>query len=242
MIEKIPGFRIDVERAREASFKDSLQYTIQKTTRDLDEYLRFLPKFDGLTVLDVIEMKLEAQERVRVLDIGAGKGKFLNDLKKKFPRKISGYGVSAKDYRVKSYPKSIDYRVGDAQRLKEIFPGQVFDCVVSVFTFPYIADTLHVLSQAYDLVTPNNGFIFIEKPSISVDEKLSEKLKAYWEKSGILAQFPLRNGFTYPELAIQKTRYSAVELPTPFMYKPGFERAFGPTSFSKSSRYYLSLE
>lgn len=242
MLERIPGFEIDVESARKTSFKIESKYRGYKVTRGLNECNDDLPRFGSQSFLDIFKKRLEQQKVTYVLDIGAGKGYFLEQMKRDFGKQVSVHGISSFDYRVKSYPKSIDYRVGDAQHLGEIFQDEKFDFIVSTFCFPYIADTVSVLKQAYELLSFNAGYIFIDKPSIGIDKSIAEKLKGYWSDFGIESEFPSKYGKNYIDLVIRKNGFCPDELPTPSLYKPGFEDAYGTTSFSGLGRYYWSLK
>lgn len=242
MLERIPGYEIDVELARKTSFAIESKYRGYKVTRGLNECNKDLPRFGSRTFLDILRKRLEQQKVTYVLDIGAGKGYFLEQMKRDFGKQVSVHGISSFDYRVKSYPKSIDYRIGDAQHLGEVFQGENFDFIVSIFSFPYIADTVSVLKQAYELLSFNAGYIFIDKPSLDIDTSTSERLKKYWSDFGIESEFPSKHGEKHTDLVIRKNGFCPNELPTPFLYKPSFDHAYGTTSYYNSGRYYLSLK
>ena len=238
-------FRIgirDIINARKASFSVASNECSYNTRRGIDGYRYFLPLYDGKTFFEHLEEKVELQEKVTLLDVGAGKGHFLDALRRKYPGKLELHGISGYDYRRRSYPRSIDYQVGDVHNLRKIFNGLKFDFVVSVCTFQYVADTLSALRQVYGLLN-SGGIAFIDKPSIGVDGEGAESLRSFWKSFNIDSEFSLKDhGRIYPDLAIKRDAAGPTKLPLPFTYIDNFPNAFGFTSYSHSDKYLLQLD
>lgn len=102
-------------------------FKLYPADRNLAEYEAILPRIQDKTVVGHIRERLaQGQQQVSVLDIGCGKGIALCELILKFP-KVKAYGLSDFDYRTVlddpwlTYIQRVDYRVGDAHRLKKIF-------------------------------------------------------------------------------------------------------------------------
>lgn len=148
------------ERSFEASAIDrgpegpvELQYT---TLRTVDAYKSILPKFNEEENFyeRVLSLSEDGEAPIRVLDIGCGQGHMLAGLVGEFPS-VQAFGLSAYDYRSLAMSVfqddlvKVDYRVGDAHKLLEVFSDQEFDVITSVHCVEYLADPLAVLKQAY---------------------------------------------------------------------------------------------
>lgn len=191
------------------------------THRGISEYEKFLPKFEGKTVIEHIADRIQqGADRLNVLDIGCGQGIFLAQLVKKYPQ-VRPYGISASDYRSyptpwRNYVEQIDYRVVDAQRLKQMFPDVKFDFVVSLHTLEYLADPLTALKQAYSICN-SGGIIFLDRLEVLLYKEEAELLDRFWKRQGIRADLhrwaPINYEPSQYSVAIQKGQNPRLILP-----------------------------
>lgn len=134
---------------------------------NLNEYNATLPRFQGKTLFQHIRERVtQGQTPIRVLDIGCGKGIFLCELVSRFPQ-IKASGISAFDYREIledpwfTYIQRVDYRVGNAYNLREIFNDVRFDVITSMYTLQYLPNPTAVVEQAYTLLN-TGGVAFLD--------------------------------------------------------------------------------
>ncbi len=230
--------------------------------RDLSYYIANLPTFEELTFFDHARNKTDDSEEVRVLDIGCGEGLALAELKQKLPE-VKAFGISATDMRVitppddlKPYVDSIDYRIGDAHKLKDIFRGESFDYIISTKTFIHLGDPFRVLKQCYRLLK-TGGIAFIEDPGFWLTAREFSKLQQFWESQGVKAElhgllsmsseeitqlaaaFPVFNNTRSDfHIAIQRSP-EAPRLPMPFKY---VKSQFDLSNIGHSKPYVFNLD
>ncbi len=159
----------------------------------LNEYAWGLPLFQEKTFVNLVGERVSLGEKVRFLDIGCGKGIALCELKQKFPS-VEVTGLSLHDFReVLDDPyltriRQVDYQVGDAQDLGDIFRGREFDIIVSWYAFQYFPDPLAVLEQLPQLLTPT-GVALIGGAIKASDMELVQ-LNNLWQTKGVKLESP----------------------------------------------------
>lgn len=211
---------------REAAYTGQSRANNYIVSRGIGDYTGALPLFNGKGFMAHVKMKTGSrgrEDRVSVLDVGAGQAAAISRLKKDFPD-IDAYGVSAFDYRrsiedpeARQRAARVDYRIGDAQRLKAAFPEQGFDFIVSVMCFCYLADPLNALRHCYSLLN-KNGMLFVDAFAVLEDND-ADLLKEFWKQIGTEASVEKHPGSPEPwrGAAIMKTER---RLPLPFRYMP----------------------
>lgn len=211
---------------RQEAFRVQAQRHPYTTYRGIENYDSLLPKFKGIKVSEHIASRIEAgATEVSVLDIGCGEGFFLASLAHKYPE-VKAFGISAYDYRPrdefsKGLLSGVDYRVGDGNKLKEVFADTQFDIVTSLYALEYFADPLNVVVQAYECVR-EGGLLFIDEfgPRMTMDQV--ELLKKYWQREGINAELdrwvPSYDKFESARYALAAQKGASPSLPLPFRY------------------------
>lgn len=167
------------------------------------EYERALPKFKGRSVVEHLNTKLlEDSSEVSILDIGCGEARFLGQLVEdceclsETKLRLKAAGLTAADYRCyiqepywQDLVSKVDYRMGDAHCLTEIFPDQKFDFITSLYAFVYFVEPLRVLEQTYSLLK-EGGIAFIHCSGINCNEEAMEELQQNWKENyGIDSDF-----------------------------------------------------
>lgn len=227
-----------LRRLRRFSYEKAAMRSPYRVDRGIAEYLAELPKFYNGDLIRLLKEKLKEGGEVSILDVGCGQGIFLAELLKKFPQ-AKVYGVSGRDDRkditdpkLRDLAYRIDYRAGDIQKLKALFPNEKFDFITSVATFMYLGDPLNVMRQCYGLLKPE-GIVLIDSPGLYLSQEDKEKLWCYWKDQGIDSQMvpclsaPFKDPYETHKimsfnLAIKKG--PPTKLPMPFRYtKPSAE-------------------
>lgn len=222
-ITEIASSSAEIKSYRKQAFAGQNTRRDYITYRGIPEYEKLLPKFEDQTVLEHINQRIQQGiDRLNVLDIGCGKGIFLDDLiedySKEGPCRVQAYGISSFDYRFHptSCRKYIDYRVGDAQRLRQIFSDVKFDFIVSLHAFRYFADPLTVLKQAYSLCN-NDGVVFIDRLAVPLNQEQADLIDRFWRRQGIRAEFrrwaPIGYEPSHYAVAIQRGQNPRLILP-----------------------------
>ena len=210
---------------------------INTTGKNLDDYKRVLPKFGGRNFVEHIEAKIASgSSNVRVLDLGCGQGVCSAMLMRDFPQ-VKSSGMSARDFRpllpenLSELIKRVDYRIGGAHRLNEVFAENDFDFITALYVFEYFADPLAVLKKAYRMLKPE-GIMFINNLHIPLKLKEKPLLEELWKKQGINVYID----WPYPEhiaerdsVNISIMRDNSPRLPLPFKYNPrvNYVESFG---------------
>lgn len=165
-----------------------------------------LPLYNGKTVSEHIDKSLKRRvRRLRILDVGCGRGEFLLDVKYEWGWRVKPAGVSLHDLTDKSFsdnttddllsrPTRSDLKkakipivIGDAHRLgSALRRGGVssgFDVIVSAYTFLYLADPLAAFKEIYRSLKIG-GVAFIDSdPTIwTMSREEGEGLKGYLAK------------------------------------------------------------
>lgn len=212
---------------RESWLQQKVPHTYN-TLRGISGYEEILPKFQGKSVLEVIDEKVKTEGEASVLDVGCGGAIFLNEVGRIYSD-VSLAGISSFDYRltlppyITPGPVPIDYRIGDSHKLREVFKGHQFDVITSVYSQMYLADPLSVLKQCYGLLKPG-GVAFVHEPGFSLNYDQAVALKVYWQRRGIVVSFSELVYKLHPkepvfvDIAIQKAD-TTPNIPLPFRYK-----------------------
>lgn len=222
-ITEIVSSSTEIRNYRKQAFAGQNTWRDYPTYRGIHEYEKRLPKFEDQTVLEHINDRTQqGADHLNVLDIGCGQGIFLNELVENCSEEghcqIHTYGISSFDYRScpTSRRKYMDYRVGDAQKLRQIFPDVKFDFIVSLHAFEYFADPLTVLKQAYS-VCNSGGIIFLDRLVVLLYKEQAELLDRFWTQQGIRADFNRWEPIDYEpsqySVAIQKGQNPRLVLP-----------------------------
>ena len=216
----------EVSQRRQGAFLFQAQHHVYPVDRGIDSYNYLLPKFNNIKVTQHIDSRIDAGAReLRVLDIGCGRGVFLASLARKHPE-VRAFGISAYDYRPRDkfsegLLSEIDYRVGDGNKLKEVFADTQFDIITSLYALQYFADPLNVIAQAYECASEGGLLLFDEfGPRMTIEQV--ELLRKYWEKEGIQAELdrwvPSYEKFEPARYALAVQKGTSVSLPLPFRY------------------------
>lgn len=206
------------ERSCAYSSQTSVQDFI--TSRGLDEYLYYLPDLDGKDLVWHIKERIDQNQKLALLDAGCGDATFLINLAGLYPQ-IKKYGVSAFDYMQPAYGSlpDIDYRVGDLQQVKKLFPNVGFDFITSCATFSYLGDPLAALKQCYGLLK-EGGIIFLDRFGVLMTQEEISRLSDFWRehqiKTSIKQRFEDDSLKHHFGLAIRRS--ASPHLPLPFKY------------------------
>ncbi len=153
-----------------------------------------------------IEELIGKRGKVRVLDIGCGAGRFLNDLKEKFGDDVQAYGVSALRYGEYGplEEKGIKIAIGDAQALislldKAGLPQEGYDVVTSVFSMMYFADELATFKQAYNILS-EGGMGFFHGIGFGFSENYIKREMGLEQSSSVRIFVKNRPRLTLPDL------------------------------------------
>lgn len=126
-----------------------------------ETYARYLPTFNGKTLIEILNEKAQGGTPPALLDLGCGSGQALLDLANAARIPLSLTGITSYPYqsdslvhRRKLKRKKINIKEGDIQDLKAVIPKNSMDVVVSVQAFFYLADPWIALKQTYDILKP----------------------------------------------------------------------------------------
>lgn len=188
--------------------------------RHLNEYLYFLPEFEGKDLLWHIKEMITLNQEPALLDAGCGDATFLIDLARLHPQ-VRRYGISAFDYRrIISTPLTdIDYRVGDLHRVKRIFSDVRFDFIATCATFSYLGDPLTALKQCYGLLK-EGGIIFLDRFGVLMTKEEISRLSDFWRKHQIKTSTKqhFEDDLTKHSYGLAIKRSASSHLPLPFKY------------------------
>lgn len=115
------------------------------------------------TLFGTIEEKIRLSGEVELLDVGCGTGRFLIDCASIWSGAIRCYGLTARHYS-RAYRTSppettedaiqrlgIDVRVGDAQRLADVYDHQ-FDLITAVYVAQYLGDPWSLIKGVHQVL------------------------------------------------------------------------------------------
>ncbi len=190
--------------------------------RGLTEYLHYLPEFYGKDLICHIKEELAQNQETTLLDAGCGDTSFLVDLAGLYPQ-VRLYGISAFDYRrPASEPlPDIDYRIGDLQQVKKLFPDVRFDFITSCATFSYLGDPLAALKQCYALLK-EDGIMFLDRFGVLMTQEEISRLSDFWKNHRIETSIKQRskdNSLKH-HFGLAIRRSASPHLPLPFKYNP----------------------
>lgn len=149
----------------------------------LHGYEGLLPRYKEKTAAEWLSEKcLQIRDRkVRVLDVGCGEGKALVEMviDQEWKNRLDLYGLAAGfeekvcRWLIENY--GIKIKIGDAQRLGEVFPGEKFDLVFANWSVFYMADQFGVLEQIWQALEMGgigliNGFFYPEENKGEIKE------------------------------------------------------------------------
>jgi SAM-dependent methyltransferase len=116
---------------------------------------------------------------VEILDIGTGYGGFLKHTQKKFGQGVALHGLNAPDFASRKQRLSqFNHQIGNAENLRDIYPSESFDLVVSSATVLHLVDPLGAITQMYEALKPD-GILAIDgdfRP-LGVQEKFPALIK-----------------------------------------------------------------
>lgn len=117
-------------------------------------------------IISYMGQKLQEDKEYNILDIGCGTGQLLNDIKKEFKdRKMKLIGIDFSTQMIKEAKKknnSIDYKVMDVSRLKEL--GEKFDIILCTHSLPYYENQERALLSMREMIT-DDGFLLLAQAS-----------------------------------------------------------------------------
>lgn len=131
------------------------------------------------------------QSPFRLLDVGAGEGRFLEVVRRSWdPQRLHAVGVSAFVYNAELASKaSFEPRTVNAERLldSEVFQGDLdagalYDCIISAETFRHFQDPLGTLCQLFMLLQ-SGGVLAVDRlhvPGLGSGQRLLD----WWQQAG----------------------------------------------------------
>lgn len=150
-------------------------------------YVQILPELDGLNVMEFIQQVIDTKGQARLLDVGCGSARFLNQCKNGYRvdddrglslRKegwkelVQCFGLTSHLYRfcnTDGTPKNreeelakycnagIQLDVYDAQNLANFYPGQTFDVITAAYVAEHIADPWALFYGMYEKLSEEGG-------------------------------------------------------------------------------------
>lgn len=155
--------RVSVEMALENNFNGSLHREARKnwvTSPYNEDYNFGNRQLRGLGILDLIPVDTE---KPVILDIGAGRGRFLDEAKRSDQRDLRAIGFNATDSFHGDYP-NIDWVFGDFQRPTTWNPAGTLgegsvDLAFENLTFMHLADPLGSIATAFHLLRPGGHLL-----------------------------------------------------------------------------------
>lgn len=147
-------------------------------------YTQLLPLIDGENVIQIIESRAQTGQKVKIMDVGCGRGRFLIDCKIKWGDKVECTGVTAFPYHQATTQEelqrlAIAIEIADAQSLPRNFAGEKFDIVVSTYTAIHVTDALAMLKGIYWILKPDGVALIHRFPiwTVEGDKKFMQLLE-----------------------------------------------------------------
>ncbi len=126
-----------------------------------DRDLKRLKRDTCPEAVSYLETFLTFSDFSKILEIGCGQAKTINDLAKRNKNKIFyGIDISLDKFKLKKRP-NVYLKLCDANNLD--FSDSSIDLVYSFMTFPYILDKLRALREIYRVLRPD-GIAIIDSP------------------------------------------------------------------------------
>lgn len=211
-IERVRRVYQSVLEARENAFEVHSKLIEYATGRGLSSYENELPRWNGMSFIDIVEKKIkEAQEdeRVRIVDIGCGNGSFLVSCARRWPDRVSCIGITAQEYPNKFLEEQrLADSAGELQDGKlapiEIVRADVLnidslvghgnaDVVVALQSFRYLADPWMTLKKVYS-VLKDDGVCLIDSINFNLRHSNDPNDQDRIMEEVIMADY-LRNGY-----------------------------------------------
>ena len=133
----------------------------------------------------IIKGILSSSSTKRILDIGCGQGKAVEELKIKYPHiECHGIDIAFRD-NFSQTEKEIYLNIMDAHNLE--FPDNYFDMVFSAFSFMYFTDKLKCIKEAHRVLIPNGrgylhlGHEWFDPPGKAIIPRSSENSDVFWD-------------------------------------------------------------
>jgi SAM-dependent methyltransferase len=116
-------------------------------------YLTYLPSFNDLDFEDIVNnlIRLPSSKVVNILDVGCGRGAFIDKCRRNWGKRVKVFGV---DLKHKIHNKRVDIRNGDMHNLVDIFDLNSMDIVISVRALEYAADPWFVVKEINKVLKP----------------------------------------------------------------------------------------
>ncbi|MBI2334275.1 methyltransferase domain-containing protein [Candidatus Daviesbacteria bacterium] len=180
----VEDLRTEIEIVREVAFSEEQQPKDYIVSRGVEPsatdrppwttygYRQALPKLLGLDVMEFIQGVVDRRGMARVLDVGCGSGRFLDQCKRGYRRyadgltvpgwneKVECYGLTACLYNsaeLDSVPAGIHMKLGDAQNLARLYYGQSFDVITAVHVAHHVADPWALFFGMYEKLADGGG-------------------------------------------------------------------------------------
>lgn len=144
-----------------------------------------------------IKTHLRKNKKIKLLEIGSGRGILLSQLRKKFPKNLILYGLNKNkyhgikdrsDFKSNALLRNIVYkenedvpfiRFGNATNLP--FKNNQFDLIVSQVTFIHIKNKAKALEEIYRLLKVG-GLALISLGSYSINRQKGHKMPEFYKK------------------------------------------------------------
>lgn len=188
---------------RKVAFKDQQRpssYLVHRGEKGVDErgnnldYDEVLPTFQGKSVSCHIDERVLAGEKVSLLDVGCGEGRYLLREKKKYGGMLDVEGISAFPYHQPSdkFPDRIArleelsgelenlgvvIKIRDVQSLGQYYPPESFDIETAVAVAEHLADPWAMVEGMY-LTLKERGLGFIHNLDFSLYDQSSNRFLA----------------------------------------------------------------
>jgi len=147
----------EISKSDEYEKTDPYQMKEYDSVQEIDDYR-------VKTTIDICKRIMISSEKIKILDIGCGKGIITNLIRQVYPNsEITGldYSLSAINYASKKFP-SIDFIVSDANILP--FKTNTFDLVIMNNIFEHIVSPISVILNV-NKVLKKNGYLIISTPN-----------------------------------------------------------------------------
>ncbi|HBQ50393.1 hypothetical protein A3B42_02840 [Candidatus Daviesbacteria bacterium RIFCSPLOWO2_01_FULL_38_10] len=180
----VEDLRDEIKIVREVAFSEEQQPKDYVISRGVEPsatdrppwttygYRQALPRLLGLDVMEFIQQVIDRKGRARILDVGCGSGRFLDQCKRGYRRYADGliapgwndrvdcFGLTACLYgfaESNSVSAGVNFKIGDAQNLTRLYHGQSFDVITAVHVAHHAADPWALFSGMYEKLAEEGG-------------------------------------------------------------------------------------